>query len=205
MSTDSCGRTSYTTSNGVETITFTSHGREYNRVCGRIYGQQNGHPDGFNANYNINSYYVDGVSVTHGYPRNHIWSFAGTYRKESSTGNIPSFVGNDYFCDSDYYDYTGYYTIYTYRTYYDSFTHTYRSTVDSTRTGSRILTSQSSSPLWAGGYCSGVASGPCCGDVNNPPWFVKELSESTSDDIEVRLMGMSNEDTPIELIELYIQ
>ena len=52
--------------------------------------------------------YVDGVSVTHGSPRQHVWSFAaglgGPFRcpcdnQDCSFAPLPpSFVGNNYFC-----------------------------------------------------------------------------------------------------------
>lgn len=39
-----------------------------------------------------------------------------------------------------------------------------------------------------------------------PPWFSVDLPNPTTDDIEVRICaGNSDEDTPIGLLELYIQ
>ena len=47
---------------------------EYQRVCGRVIGYQDKSPDGFlNADRSINDIYMDGVSITYGQPRNHIW------------------------------------------------------------------------------------------------------------------------------------
>ena len=60
-------------------------------------------------------------------------------------------------------------------------------------------------PLWDGKGCG--PTNECC-SFNNPPWFCAELEESTSDEIELRLCGnepTSNEDVPIESIELYVQ
>ena len=58
-------------------------------------------------------------------------------------------------------------------------------------------------PLWDGDGCT--ASSTCC-SFNNPPYFTKQLPNPTTDDIEARLChDNSIEDTPIELIELYIQ
>jgi len=40
------------------------------------------------------------------------------------------------------------------------------------------------------------------------PWFCKQLSQTTTDNLEVRICaneGTSNEDTPVERIELYIR
>ena len=64
---------------------------------------------------NIDSNYVDGISLTHGNnPRRHIWTFAVAFNDELSLprtyqcvrpGNRsimapPSFMGMDYFCDT---------------------------------------------------------------------------------------------------------
>ena len=49
--------------------------------------------------------------------------------------------------------------------------------------------------------------GTCC-EPPNLPWFCKELPESTNDNLEFRICGdenLSNEDTPIDLFQLYIQ
>ena len=49
--------------------------------------------------------------------------------------------------------------------------------------------------------------GPCC---TNPkmPWFIKALNETTPEDIELKVCGSespNNEDTPVDIIELYVQ
>ena len=65
---------------------------------------------------NINSPYVDGVSLTHGNPRRHLWTFAAALDEvgtnphsschctntntASRARQPPAFVGNDYFCDT---------------------------------------------------------------------------------------------------------
>ena len=110
------------TINECVSTTFTVRGVEY--VYGRIIGYQNGAVPGFYYHSRgIDSSYVYGVSLTHGRsPRKHIWSFAGT-RDETPTNErwqcpcsninlsppptVPSFVGNDYFCDTAYRSYTG--------------------------------------------------------------------------------------------------
>ena len=64
----------------------------------------------------IDSYYVDGVSLTHGSAgrRQHIWTFAAGATEVNQGSNIPedcpcdaasydhvpTFAGNDYFCES---------------------------------------------------------------------------------------------------------
>jgi hypothetical protein len=59
-------------------------------------------------------------------------------------------------------------------------------------------------PLWDGEDCG---SGSTCCELNNPPYFCKNLMESTTDDIEVRICAneLLRTDTPIELIEIFVQ
>ena len=103
-----CGRKS--THASCEGLTYSTGGEQYGQVCGRIIGYQRGTPDAF-IGWSIDSYYLDGVSVTYGSPRQHIWSFAGSIDERdtrsyllcpcvtgSTNGNfIPSFVGQNYF------------------------------------------------------------------------------------------------------------
>ena len=98
---------------------FSTSGVTYSHICGRAIGYSLNSPDAFalRSPMNINGPYIDGVSVTHGSPRQHIWSFAaghgiiqgvGTFRcpcdnQDRSYALLPpSFVGNNYFCDGDY-------------------------------------------------------------------------------------------------------
>ena len=63
----------------------------------------------------------------------------------------------------------------------------------------------SNDPLWDGQQCPGVEA-PCCNHPNMP-WFNKALSETTTEDIELRVCanaGIQNEDIRLELIELFI-
>ena len=84
----------------------------YSQVCGRAIGYAVRSLDAF-ANFNsvdINGPYLDGISVTHGSPRQHIWSFAGGHPGRCPCQNNdrnaaplpPSFVGENYFCDGEY-------------------------------------------------------------------------------------------------------
>ena len=70
--------------------TFYPTGRQYSKVCGRVTGYQVATPGAFRIIYlntlpsSLDDIYVDGVSVTNGSPRTHIWTFAagvteGTY------------------------------------------------------------------------------------------------------------------------------
>ncbi len=176
-------------------ITYSTYGVKYSKVCGRIIAYQNGSPDAFaqyfnNRNLSIDDGYVDGVSLTHGrLPRQHIWTFAGALHEDSSMdlavcsctisdrpeiGVVPLFIRQDYFCE----------------------------------TGSRKLFNDTfyfEDPLWDGQGCGGNST--CC-EFNNPPWFCKQLSQPTTDDIELRLcfnQDIDDEDIPIEIAEIYIR
>lgn len=89
----------------------------YQRICGRAIGYVFNSPDAFATSRadDINAAYLDGVSVTHGQPRQHIWSFAAGHGAIANgfrcpCDNVdrgqaplpPSFVGNNYFCDGEY-------------------------------------------------------------------------------------------------------
>ena len=71
-------------------------GHQYCRMCERAIGYQIGSPDaiGLSARCRtIDSYYIYGVSITHGSPRNHIWTYAaGTTEGGGISGsNCPCF------------------------------------------------------------------------------------------------------------------
>ena len=183
-----CGRRS--TSHSCEGLTYSTGSEQYDQVCGRIIGYQIGNPDSFQTEQSISRIYVDGISVTHGAPRQHIWTFAAGVDEGnlhhystcpcvtgSTTGNnIPSFVGQNYFCE------TG---------------------ITSGQTDGYFY--PDGDPLWDGQGCGPTSS--CCA-FNSPPWFNVQLSSPTTDDIEVRICGsegIGNEDTPIQLMELYVK
>ena len=179
---------------------FNTSGIRYSQVCGRIIGYQFSSPDAFylfdTSSRSIESYYVDGVSLTHGPPgaRQHIWSFAAAFReiagswpcclcpcanRNTRIAPIPSFVGNDFFCESGN---------------------------EGPDTSAVLYTSD---PLWDG---QGCGSPPCC-ELSYPPgvtapWFCKQLSQTTTDDIEVRICneaeGGQGDDTQVQIVELYI-
>ena len=190
-----CGRGNSGTS--CLSVIYNTYGMNYTRVCGRVIGYEDRSPSAFSGNSNgqrsIDSIYLDGVSVTYGPPgaRQHIWSFAASLTEtgtpivwscpcanRTNLGRVPSYVGNDYFCESG-------------------------------NPGPGSVTEfYPSDPLWDGEGC-GVST--CC-ELSyppgvTPPWFCKQLPQATTDDIEVRLCAdeaTTNEDTPLELIELYI-
>ena len=99
---------------GCSSTVFPVQGIQYSRVCGKIIGYQQKSPDGFHpyteGSLTIDSTYVDGISLTHGSPRKHIWTFVSALHEHNSawpdvcpctnTRNIqhapiPSFVGQD--------------------------------------------------------------------------------------------------------------
>ena len=70
----------------------------YTQVCGRINGYLSNSPNAFNSsvtgNINLDSWYVDGVSLTHGPPgsRTHVWhlQMCGMKLLHFFTGNVPA-------------------------------------------------------------------------------------------------------------------
>ena len=75
----------------------------FSQVCGRINGYSERSLNAFNnygrgTNLDIDDNYVDGASLTHGEPREHIWTF-GVTSGECNCGTPPAAVGDDFFCD----------------------------------------------------------------------------------------------------------
>ena len=190
-----CGRRF--TSGSCEGVTYTTGSEQYDQVCGRIIGYQLGSTDGFRGfSRSINSVYVDGVSVTYGSSRQHIWTFAAGIDEQSgdtidglsshcpcvtgnmaAANNIPPFVGQNYFCETGL---------------------TQWSRVDG-------IFWANGDPLWDGQGCGPRSS--CC-TFNSPPWFNVRLSPPTTDDIEVRICDTESfqaDDTPIQVVELYVK
>ena len=106
-----CGRAS-SDSNSCDSTTFSVGGEEYSQVCGKIKAYQFESSMGFaappDATLTIDQRYADGVSLTRGSPRQHIWTFAaGAFRSSNfcacaEYAGTPSFVGYDYFCESGF-------------------------------------------------------------------------------------------------------
>lgn len=158
------------------TVTYSTINMQYKTVCGTVIGYGFGSTDAFadlcrNECDTIDGPYVDGVSITHGSPRKHIWSFAMDAPfvtrcpcNSRSSYVSPSYVGDDYNCE----------------TYVPS------------------------EPVWDGQNCM-PAGEQCC---QRSPMFCKELSEPTTDDIEVRVCtdeSLGNEGVAVEVVKIYIQ
>ena len=109
-----CGRCNPT---GCQSTVFNTFDLHYSQVCGQLRGFQYGLPDAFtqsidNTGLTIDDQYVDGVSITYGKsPRNHIWTYANGHISPVTirfrcpcttdfTYQLPSYVGNDYYCES---------------------------------------------------------------------------------------------------------
>ena len=81
--TRACGRLESNIAS-CDSVQFSSDGYVYTEVCGRITGYQHGSPDAgshfaipLTPGNEINEPYLDGVSITYGTPRKHIWSLYG--------------------------------------------------------------------------------------------------------------------------------
>ena len=98
--------------NVCRSTTFSTNGAPYTEVCGFVSGFQDKTPDAFHGkNANIDSVYLDGISITHGMPRQHIWSYgAGPASDCSSAGccpcneggvdNVATFAKSNWYCES---------------------------------------------------------------------------------------------------------
>lgn len=160
-------------------VTFPGPGAPYNRVCGRIYGYGVRTPDAFhNGAPTIDGPYLDGISLTYGSPRQHIWSFAAGHGDAFGVENIrcpcgntnrdiaplpPTFVGSNYYCDN----------------------------------------LNNGGELWDAMECMN----DCC-TFNNPPEFSVTLAAPTTAGVEMRLCHnqiVADETVHFRLVQLYVQ
>ena len=155
-------------SSGCHSLPLFSSPVPYTMVCGKMKGYQKGSDDAFHfQNPTINDPYVDGVSITRGTPRQHVWTYViGVQENVDNTLNQcpcnsgisespPSFVASDYFCESGCPAYAD----------GDTF--------------------HAADPLWDGEGC-GTLEADCCA-APGLPWFHKILDAPTTDYIEMRL------------------
>ena len=182
-----CGRPVSDDITGSCPSTFYRTDGQYSRVCGRVIGFQFGSPDGFNPTCTRQN--MDGVIISHGASQYHIWSYiAGATENNSQhqRSNCPcssregaepmQSIADNYYCESGNPTNKIPYKLYP------------------------------SDPLWDGQQCEGT----CCSGTTSPraPWFSVQLPTLTTDRIEVRICAdepTSNEDTPIQLLEIYVQ
>ena len=199
-----CGRAPSLSVGSCTAVQFPSNGISYSQVCGRVVGYQCGTTNADdptlgdpNSHNDINSYYVDGVSITRGSPRQHVWTLMaglneasyfnhvndGRYNCPCSQGSpqnstLQSFIGNDYYCESG------------------------NPATDGT--WQSIL--YTSDPLWDGKGC-GSLEGNCC-TAPGLPWFHKVLNTTTTDYLELRVCGdqeIEDEDVPVSYYEIYVK
>ena len=171
-------------------VQFPSNGISYSQVCGRVVGYQYDSPEAISnatgANRNdLNSYYVDGVSITRGSPRQHVWTLmADTVHHfcpcaSVAPGNstvVQSFVGDHYFCEA----------------------------AATNGTTGRYFPND---PLWDGQGCDSSEVNCCL--APGIPWFHRDYNGTTTTDyIELRVCAderRSNEDSPVGYYEIYVK
>ena len=159
----------------------------YSHVCGYARGYAYRSMDAFwkSPIRTINDSYVDGLSITHGNPRKHLWTLAvGTAEAHThleakcpldldtyNISRIPEFVGNNYYCEGGY----------------------------SSHFEARIAWED---PLWDGQQCVSSTAKSC----SRYGWFHREIAPS-QEDIEVRWCSdeiRSDEDFYTDLLEIWV-
>ena len=176
-----------------DSVNLSTSGASYQTVCGRFLGYQVGTPDAFSSyqrlGWDIEKYYVDGVSITYGSPgnRHHVFTYVAGWNEYQHSvscpcagGQLPpQFVGSDYYCESGNSGTTWDWSWTT--AFYD---------VDI---------------LWDRQLCRNNEV-TCC-DPPNLPWFCKTFPTLITENIEVRLCldeipGFEN--VALQFFELYI-
>ena len=183
---------------GCYSTSFTVNGTSYHKICGKARGYQKSSVDAFGGGHHflrakkdINGPYVDGLSITLGSPRKHVWTYAAGYSEHgtiteythycpcaATPGAAPHpFIHDHYYCESGF--------------------------AGSSNVAGVFYTSD---PLWDGNGCA-VANNNCCTDVGMP-WFNRQFAAPQQDDIEARIctdQSYGDEAVAIDQLQLFIQ
>lgn len=162
---------------------FPSPLESYTEVRGLVAGYQYGSTDGFSpGGESIDEVFVDGITISHGTPRTHLWTYAAALSEDLSGGGVcpckggskpPAWVGSHYYCESAN---TG---MWEYGQWY------------------------ADDPLWDRDSTDGSCNAPFDG-----AWFERPLDQPSNAPIEVRIMANHNtndEDIGIARLELYVR
>jgi len=168
---------------------FTNNGVRYNNICGKVVGYQKGTPDGFYVGKSIDEIYADGILLTYGTPRKHIWSYVNGLSSNDNTCvscncpcakypgiGPPSFVQNHFYCDSG--------------------------NPSSNLNAGKYYTTN---VLWDGEGCAGGDN--CCSQAGMP-WFYRQLPVQINAAIEARICRDQHdydEDVLVRDLEIFVQ
>ena len=170
---------------------FSTNSTSYSKVCGKIVGYQKGTMDGFHASSSslppLDVLYIDGISITSGNPRKHVWTYAVGLSDDYNYPHFncpcakypgpdpPIYVGSHYYCESGN---TG---------------------------GYEHTTLYSSDPLWDGAGC--LSRNNCCYDAGLP-WFFRQFPKTVFGNLEVRIchnQPFADEGVVVEQLQLFVQ
>jgi len=182
---------------------FPTYKAQYKHVCGKVKGYQKGTPNAFYPtsyffgnhddikptvySASLDGVYVDGVSITFGSPRKHVWTYAVGLSDDATYDCCncpcakypgpppPYFVQDHYYCESG-------------------------------NTGSaHQSTFYDRDVLWDGKGCAEYNN--CCSQPGLP-WFYRLFPHYEKGDFEVRIcydQDYSDESVLIEAMEIYVQ
>ncbi|XP_065180692.1 uncharacterized protein LOC135811388 [Sycon ciliatum] len=159
---------------------------EYSEVMGFVTGYRDHSTNAFFARLPLETFYVDGVSITQGTPMEHIWTYA-----VSDTGatplyscpcsrvpgrQSPAFVGSHYYCT----DYGRAWQRWTFSDDHHLWSNTARS----------------------------VVGGSCTDSTLPMPWFHRQLTGNTTAPVQVRICadsGTSDENVGIDEAAIFVR
>ena len=172
-----------------KSTTFNTSGVPYTEVCGYVAGYQDKTTGAFNGKSDsIDSVYLDGISITRGTPRKHIWSLAAGHASGlvgvencpcnvgGTDNNVPTFVKNNWYCESG------------------------------NPTAQVSYAFFPNDVLWDGKQCT-LKEPPCC-TATSMPYFRRDVEGVTTDNIELRVchdQAFSDEDVPLESYQFFVR
>ena len=186
---------------GCHSTVFSVNEVSYHKVCGQARGYQVHTTDGFGGPRlvrgtiyvkDIDRAYVDGLSITIGSPRKHVWTYASgnndnntAFTNETTDnhscpcaaipGPLPAaFVHDNYYCESG-------------------------------ADGGHVNNVYMSDALWDGSQCDSPDDN-CCAETGQP-WFYRQFPVAQQSDVEARICAdesYNNEGLLVDRLQLFV-
>ena len=192
---------------GCFSTSFSVNGVSYHKVCGQARGYQVESTDAFGGPRHvrgssefkyikgIDDAYVDGLSITIGSPRKHVWTFASG-NNDNNTASVDvnlssdefacpcaaipglspfAFVHDNYYCESG------------------------------SDGGGHVDNIYMSDALWDGSQCDGAGDN-CCAEAGQP-WFYRKFPFAYQSNVEARICadeGYNNEGVLVDRLQLFV-
>ena len=187
---------------GCHSTTFTVNGVSYYKVCGQARGYQVRTTDAFGGPRrvrgslyitDIDDAYVDGLSITTGSPRKHVWTYASG-NNDNNIGIDTNLITDDNTCPC-----AAVPGLLPFPFIHDNYY------CESGADGGEVDGVYMSDALWDGSQCDGPGDN-CCTETGQP-WFYRQFPVAYQSNVEARICAdetYANEGLLVDRLQLFV-